>query len=124
MGRHITGDIERKLWFGVQPSDSADQFGCIGTQPYSISYSFDEDHINKIKERLNYLKNRLTKDYRERMQKFFQEVNGYNDDIIKKHGFDAKEFNEKLRDYTDIELGEEILKCVIETGSCEFEAEI
>ena len=27
MGRYITGDIERKLWFAVQSSNAADRFG-------------------------------------------------------------------------------------------------
>jgi len=69
------------------------------------------------------LKKRITKDYYDRIQKFFEKVSGYNDDIVKRHGFDPEEFNKKLKDYADIELGEAILECVIENGYCEFEAE-
>ena len=124
MGRYITGDIERKFWFGVQPSNAADQFGCDGEPPAYLNYAFYEEYIPSIEEGLDVLRERLTEDWYRRIKEFFDEVDGYDDDIIEKHGFDPKEFNEKLKDYADIELGEDILKCVLENGSCVFEAEL
>ena len=43
MGRYITGDIERKLWFAVQNSNAADRFGVTGYEPAYLEYQFEQD---------------------------------------------------------------------------------
>ena len=57
------------------------------------------------------------------MDKFFKDVNGYNDKIIEEHGHDPEEFNKYLSDYADLELGIKIMDCIEATGQCSFEGE-
>lgn len=65
----------------------------------------------KIRVRLEYLRIKL--------DKFFKENNGYNDEML------VKEFNLDLLEwYARLGLGEKILKCVQEKGYCEFQAEL
>ena len=124
MGRYITGDIELKLWYAVQPSNAADQFGCVGEGSEELSYAFYEKDIPNIEKGLDVLWERLTEDWYKRIKKFFDEVDVYSNDIVKEYGFDPEEFNKRLEDYADIELGEDILNCVLENGSCIFEADL
>jgi hypothetical protein len=48
MGRYITGDIERKLWFAVQNSNAADRFGVTGYEPAYLEYQFEQDDLLKV----------------------------------------------------------------------------
>ena len=57
MGRYITGDIERKLWFGVQSSTAADRFGVQSSEPAYLEYYFDKE--DNLKELFNELNNSL-----------------------------------------------------------------
>jgi len=124
MGRYYNGDIEGKFMFGVQSSNDADFFGDIG-EPNVLCYHFDkEDSLESIKKGINECKKNLG-DWREKIDKFFKDNEGYNDEMLKSQiGLDRKKNKEVLEWYARIELGEQILKCVEKNGSCTFEAEI
>ena len=55
-----------------------------------------------------------------KLEKFFEENNGYNDEMLEKIGITKDE----LRDYADLGLGKQIRDCIVKTGSCSFEAEL
>ena len=108
MGRYITGDIERKLWFAVQSSNAADRFGVTGYEPAYLEYQFEQDDLEKVQEELKVIQDLIGEDNLKKLDEFFDKVNGYND----------------KEDYADYLLGKEIEKCIIETGQCYFNAEI
>jgi len=122
MGRYYNGDINGKFWFAVQNSDAADQFGVVGRQPDELIYYFDESNIQDITNRLTYLKDALG-DYKTKLDRFFDKVPAYNEKTVEEHGMDYEEFEEKVRYYADLQLGEKILKCIEDKGECEFIAE-
>lgn len=119
MGRYYSGDIEGKFWFGTQPSDDADYFGSVGTEPNYIEYYFDEYHIPSIKKGIKECKKQLG-DNKKKLDEFFKKENGYNDDMLIEAGIDPS----SVEWYARLELGEKILACVKEVGSCNFTAEL
>ena len=123
MGRYYNGDIEGKFWFAVQSSTDASFFGGTETEPNYVGYYFDDTDLPEIKEGLDKCKKELGV-WLKKMDKFFKDVNGYNDKIIAEHGFDVKEFTAKLEWYARYRLGKKIYDCVKKQGSCEFEAEL
>jgi len=123
MGRYINGDINRKLWFAVQSSDAADQFGVTGEQPNELYYYFDESNLQEVNEQIEILENELG-DWKQKLDEFFNKVNGYNKQIVEEHGLDYYMFEKMIKHYADLELGLDIKKCIEENGSCEFTAEI
>jgi len=123
MGRYYTGDIEGKFWFGVQSSTDASYFGGEECEPNFVEYYFDESHLKDIKKGLDNCKKELG-EWKAKLDKFFKEVNGYNDQIIKEHGFNIDEFNAKLGWYARQQLGKQIYDCVRKKGECSFEAEL
>jgi len=123
MGRYYNGDIEGKFWFGVQNSNDASFFGGEEYEPNYVEYQFSTDDMPTIKEGLKTCKKELG-DWLQNMDKFFKEVNGYNDQIIEEHGYNAQEFNSKLEWYARYHLGKKIYDCVKEKGECTFEAEL
>lgn len=49
MGRYYSGDIQGKMWLGVQGSNDADFFGATGYQPERLEYFFDKDeHMEEV----------------------------------------------------------------------------
>lgn len=123
MGRYITGDIERKLWFAVQSSSAADRFGVTGCKPAYLEYLFVQDDLEKVQEELKVIESLIGEDNLSKLNKFFEEVNGYNDQIMIKHNI-LDLWNKYKIDYADYLLGKDIEKCIIETGQCYFNAEI
>jgi len=123
MGRYISGDIERKLWFAVQSSNAADRFGVIGYEPAYLEYNFEQEDLEKVQEELRVIENIIGEDNLSKLDKFFEEVNGYNDQIMIEHNV-LEIWNENKKDYADYLLGKEIEKCIIETGQCYFNAEL
>lgn len=123
MGRYITGDIERKLWFAVQSSSAADRFGVTGYKPAYLEYLFVQDDLEKVQEELKVIESLIGEDNLSKLNKFFEEVNGYNDQIMIKHNI-LDLWNKYKIDYADYLLGKDIEKCIIETGQCYFNAEI
>lgn len=119
MGRYYSGDIEGKFWFALQSSDAADRFGVTGEEPNYITYYFDEDNLEDVEAEIKNIEESLG-DKIATLDKFFEENNGYNDEMIEKIGITKDE----LRDYADLGLGKQIRDCIKETSSCSFEAEL
>lgn len=125
MGRYYCGDIDGKFWFAVQPSDAADRFGSRGTvsEFLELDYYFKEQHLENIREELEAIEKKLG-DYKEKLDKFFEENNSYTDDeLAKSIGVDKDTVIYLLKEYADYELGKKIEKCVLENGECVFTAE-
>jgi len=130
MGRYYNGDIEGKFWFGVQSSQDGEFFGALENNNY-INYMVDRDDNNVeegIKECLKELNN-----WKERLDQFFEENNGYNDEMIIKHW--KERFDEvinqdairrQLEWYARLALGEQIQKFLKDNPEtdCYFEAEL
>ena len=123
MGRYISGDIERKLWFAVQSSNAADRFGVTGYEPAYLEYQFEQEDLKKVQEELSTIKNTIGEDNLSKLDKFFEEVNGYNDQIMIEHNI-LDIWNKYKVDYADYLLGKDIERSIIETGQCYFNAEL
>ena len=124
IGRYISGDIETKLWFAVQPSDAADRFGVTGTQPETLEYWFREEHLESVEDEINSITKSLGK-YKDLLDKFFNENNLYNTQNLSDHlQVDEKETKKLLKEYADLELGIKIRDCIKENGECSFSAEM
>lgn len=119
MGRYITGDINRKLWFALQSSDAASRFGGEETEPTYISYSFEQEHLEELEAEIKRIEDSLGNKLRV-IEEFFRVNNGYNDDMLEEAGI----HNHEVSEYADLLLGIDIRNCVIEKGSCYFDAEI
>ena len=111
MGRYYYGDIEGKFWFGVQPSDDAEQFGALESS--SIFYEVaDNDECT------------------ERLKEIFAELGMpedfgmTHDDVWSAYQADSEGSDEKRQAlYASLELGLKIYQCVEKNGFCSFEAE-
>lgn len=137
MGRYYNGDIEGKFWFGVQDSTDADFFGGQTSEPNYVNYSFEADDLPTIKKGITECKKKLGKNLA-KLTAFFAEggegYNGYTDKKIadclgikwtdRKSNFGNTEVSGILEWYARLELGNKILKCVKDTGYCNFEAEL
>lgn len=124
MGRYITGDIDHKFAFGVQPSDDADFFGVTGVQPSTLYYYFDEDNMEKINAGIERCLIELG-EYKEKLDVFFEENPAYSDEQLKEYLGTERPVSvgELLQWYFRLELGMKIKDCVVANGACEFEAE-
>ena len=124
MGRYYHGDIEGKFWFAVQSSSDADYFGSEGYTPDELHYHFDTNNIPEIEEGIKNCETVLGED-RVALDKFFSNTDRYNDkqlsDLL---GKDDKGVKDTLRWYARLNLGQKILNCVKEQGSCSFVAEL
>ena len=114
MGRYYSGDIEGKFMFAVQSSYAADRFGSEG-YTNDIQYYFDESHLETINEELEELQEAYDK-----VAKFFENRDSWNDKERDEAGLTTQD----MSDYADYVLGKKIKDCIIEQGSCSFEAEI
>jgi len=119
MGRYYSGDIEGKFWFALQSSDAASRFGGIESEPQYIQYYFDEDHLEDVQEELKSIEDRLG-DKMAIIDKFFEDNMSYNDEKLEAAGISRAE----LSDYADYGLGKQIEQCIIDNGSCSFDAEL
>ena len=132
MGRYYQGDIEGKFWFGVQDSSDAEFFGAAEAEPNYIEYHIpsdckDEDVKEGIKECLKELGN-----WKERLDQFFEQTRGYNDDMIikywkEKHDevINADAIRRQLEWYARLSLGRKIQKFFEDNpeSDCNFTAE-
>ena len=118
MGRYYNGDIDGKFWFGLQSSDAADRFGVMGYEPDYIVYNFQEQDLEGVENEIKNIEETLGDKLRI-LDKFFEENNGYNYELLEKIGITKDE----LRDYADLGLGKQIRDCIKETGQCSFDAE-
>lgn len=119
MGRYYSGDIEGKFWFGVQSSDDADFFGVTGDTPNYLEYYYSNYDIPEVKKGIKECLKELG-DNKDKLDKFFEANNGYNNDMLLKEGLDPN----LLEWYARLDLGEKILECLVEKGECVFQAEI
>ena len=119
MGRYYSGDIDGKFWFAVQSSNAADRFGSTGHEPNYIEYYFDESHLEDVQAELKRIEDELG-DKMQVITKFFEENNGYNDEMLEKADITRVELSE----YADYGLGKKIEQCIIDFGQCEFTAEL
>jgi hypothetical protein len=123
MGRYYRGDIEGNFWFAVQSSDDALFFGGTMFEPNYIEYHFGEKDIENIESGLTKCKAELG-EYKEKLDKFFDKLEGYNDEMIAtEFEISVPEVKNLLTWYARLELGEKIYECVKEDGSCNFEAD-
>ena len=123
MGRYISGDIERKLWFAVQNSNAADRFGVTGYEPAYLEYKFEQEDLEKVQEELKIIEDLIEENNIKKLNEFFEKVNGYNAQIMIEHNI-LDIWNKYKVDYADYLLGKDIERCIIETGQCYFNAEI
>ena len=128
MGRYYNGDIEGKFWFGVQPSDDGEFFGAVASEPSYIDYYVDD--IEKVEEGLKKCKDYLGVN-ENRLNDFFKERNGYNEEMLAKHWQDVygialktSSVQEMLGWYARLQLGLKIFECVNKNQSCSFTAEL
>ena len=122
MGRYYHGDIEGKFWFAVQSSDDGEYFGMEEQEPSYIPYYSDdldlaEEGVEECKEKL--------RGYLTIIRKFFNSRSSYTDKSLA----EALEVSEDktahlLTWYARLTLGEKIVKCIKEEGSCWYEAEL
>jgi len=124
MGRYFSGDIEGKFWFAVQASDAADRFGVTGTSPNYLNYYFNTNNLQSIRDEIGVILKNLG-EYRNKLDEFFDKKCYYNNKELQEYlKVDENKLRYLLSEYADLHLGEKILKCVEENGSCEFEAEL
>ena len=123
MGRFYNGDIEGKFWFAVQSSDDADFFGVTGTQPEELNYHFGEEDLKKVEEGIKTCLKELG-GYKELLDNFFKDRDGYNEEMISKEfKISEEKVKELLRWYARLELGIKIRYCIKKQGDCNFTAE-
>jgi len=119
MGRYYSGDIEGKFWFALQSSDAASRFGGQQFEPSVINYYFSSEHLVEIEEEILNIENSLN-EKKQILNDFFSQKTGYTDKDITALGVSQEE----LQDYADLGLGIKIRDCIIDKGTCSFEAEL
>ena len=123
MGRWCSGDIDHKLWFGIQDSNAADRFGVTGHQPQELYYYFDEESLPGIYQELSNIATNLGSNLI-LLHKFFEENDSYSDEKLAEYlKVDQDEAKNLLSEYADYELGLKIAEAVQTIGQCEFTAE-
>lgn len=118
MGRYYSGDIEGKFWFALQSSDCADRFGRTGQVPNYIEYYFEKEDLPEVEAEIQRIEDKLGS-FKEKIDKFFEVHNGWNDQMLAENGI-PKEY---LSEYADLLLGYQIKNAIKENGSCQFTAE-
>jgi hypothetical protein len=99
MGRYYRGDINGKFWFAVQDSDDADFFGSTGEAPNTLEYYFDEDeHKESIISGIEFCVMQLG-DFKEKIDAFFEEHNGYTSKELEEHLKVSKEKKKTLGEF-------------------------
>ena len=128
MGRYYSGDIEGKMWFAVQESNDADNFGVIGEPSSDLYYHFNKDNIRGINKELakcRTLMEAIGTDSLEIMDRYFKkhrtESHQALDDLVIKIG--DTEYKKLKEYYARIELGEQILACIRDNDECNFSVE-
>ena len=132
MGRFCMGDIDHKLWFGVQATYDADNFGVRGVDPEpdedgdvsdGLDYTFEKEHLPLVIEGIEKCKKELGA-YKKLLDKFFAERDSYNDEMVAKAlKIPKNTAKELIVQYARLELGVKIKKSIKNKGQCYFYAE-
>ena len=123
MGRYISGHLEGKCWFGLQPSNFADRFGTTG-EPSSLNYYFDRDDLPAIESELKSMEEKYGGCF-DKLDKFFNTHDAYDNEEIRKLLSATSEESERiLRDYADHEFGVRLRNYLRENEDCSFEVEL
>tara|TARA_A100001015_G_C14489048_1_gene518506 strand:- start:182 stop:550 length:369 start_codon:yes stop_codon:yes gene_type:complete len=122
MGRYYHGDIEGKFWFAVQSSCDGEYFGMEEQEPSYLPYYSDD--LNLAEKGVAECKEKL-RGYLTIIRKFFNNRSSYTDKSLA----EALEVSEEktshlLAWYARLTLGEKIVRCIKEEGSCWYEAEL
>tara|TARA_R100001460_G_scaffold90467_4_gene132081 strand:+ start:282 stop:668 length:387 start_codon:yes stop_codon:yes gene_type:complete len=119
MGRYYNGDVDGKFMFAVQSSDAHTRFGAEEVEPSYIDYQISRDSYDDIVKELD----SIDKGSIERVNKMFEENNGYNDEIQKQYNVTK----EDLSEYADYRLGKQVKDFFDdnpEDDYCNFTAEL
>ena len=129
MGRYYNGDIEGKFWFALQSSEAPSRFGRDYYEPNYVEYYFDKESLKDIRKEIQRIKRTLG-EYKKMFDEFFDNNNGYNEEMLekffkkKKMDTSKKQITEMLSEYADLGLGKKIEKCVKNYDECSFTAEL
>jgi len=124
MGRYYQGDIEGKFWFGVQSSDDADFFGVVSAEPSELEYYYSKEDLPKVKAGIERCLTELG-EYKAKLDRFFDNTNGYNDEmLVKDLEISKRKVRKLLGWYSRLELGQKIETCLEKYGVCSFTAEL
>ena len=119
MGRYYSGDIQGKLWFGLQSSDAATRFGGQMYEPQYVEFYFEEDDLEGIESEVERIEKALG-DKVKTINDFFEANNSYRDEDLEAIGISRADLSE----YADLELGIKIRNQVRDFGECNFNAEL
>jgi hypothetical protein len=123
MGRYYSGDIDGKLWVGIQSSSAADRFGVIGDTPGYLVYYFERQDLPAVIEELDSIRKTLGKHF-DVIDKFFQANLSYDDKtFIKETGIEEARYRFFISEYADYYLGLKIKESIEKNGECKFEVE-
>ena len=118
MGRYYSGDIEGKMWVGIQKSDDASFFGGGGHE--YIKYYFEDFDLDNIRKGLKKCETNLGI-FKEKLDNFFKNNNGYNDkELSKELDVNLEYLTNLLKWYARFELGQKIHDYLQENDTCEF----
>ena len=127
MGRYYNGDIEGKFWFGIQSSVCANQFGVKADTDDVASgfvyYHFTQDDLETVQEGLLHLFKIIGGVNMRKLDDFWEDCSGYNDQILKDGGV-FEIWEDLQKPYTDFEVGEKIFNCLLIQDECNFWAEL
>jgi len=145
MGRHYSGDIEGKFWFGVQSSDDASSLGGYpeyvylcdeeieydedereDEEPFGIFYQFGPDQEEDLSEAIYGCKKELG-EFLGKLDKFFDEYENrpYSDSTIAQIlEIDESKLRRLLVYYARLKFGEKIQNYLNENGRCNFTADL
>lgn len=118
MGRRYYGDIEGKFMFGSQSSNDGEFFGAYENTSrvmyYADDLQFAEDQMLTCLEKIG--------DDLQRIEDYFEKNDTYNDEMLIEAGIKDPKY--ALEWYGRIKLGRQIIECLKEQDTCEYEAEL
>lgn len=123
MGRYISGDIDGKCWFGVQPSDFADRFGSKGATRV-LEYYFEDTQLPEIEKELASIKKFLGVKLK-KLDEYFDNCMGYTDEELERLlKLPPTKTQEVLREYADYKFGCRLRDYLKENAECCFNVEL
>ena len=116
--------------YGLLIHKSDNFFGSEGTASH-LHYYFDEDNKKDVHRGMLECDRHLGK-YRKLLDEFFETREGYNDKMLVEYldekAHPTKHTEQKVKYYLEwyarLILGKKIYNCILEQGSCSFEAEL